>query len=195
MKKLLFVSQCLVFLLYLCACTGIRELPAAELQEIENYLNDDVNNGFICYNTYTRPEEISLRDVFYDGAGVRRNTPLSDEERAYSGDKEYLLSFLSYVTHEDAEKVVREKLGIPMSEVYTSFEKTDGYIASFDKLYYSHSDCQYCFIEVLSGHTDELGRYVIEYQDNSHEEPDFKAVVTLNKVGDIYQFVSNAIIH
>ena len=44
-------------------------LTEQQISELQAFLNDVSNNGF-CWQTYTRPEEVDLWRILYDGARV-----------------------------------------------------------------------------------------------------------------------------
>ena len=172
-----------------------RSITDAEKQELQAYLNDVANNGFVSYcHYYTSPEKIDLSTVFYDGAGVgtRVSDTWSEQEHQAVlnavGINEFYFPVYK-VTRAAVEAVVQEKLGISIDDIESDI--TDGfhYVEAYDAYYSAHSDSNMNPVTITGGKTDNSGLYIIEY-DYSFDT-NKKMIVTLRKTDTGYQFVSN----
>ena len=172
-----------------------RSITDTEKEEIQTYLNDIVNNGFVSYNHYyTSPEKVTLYEVFYNGAGV--GTVVSDtwseqEHQAVLnavGTNEFYIPVYK-VTRAAVEAVVQDKLGISIDDIESDI--TDGfhYVEAYDAYYSAHSDTNLNPVTITGGNTDGAGLYIIEYDYNF--DTNKKTIVTLRKTDTGYQFVSN----
>lgn len=169
----------------------IETLSEERLTEIETYLNDVENNGFVSMNEYTCPEEVSLHDALYNGAGIGARDWSEEEKQEYmeitgqTDEEEAFLWPIFRFPRADLEALILEKLGIPLSE----FELSMTYIEELDAYFTSHTDSSYQTVEVLHGWLEggEGGLYNVSYKlawgKIGH--------VTLRLTKDGYQFVSN----
>lgn len=172
-----------------------RLITDAEKQEIQAYLNDVANNGFVSYcHYYTSPKEIDLSTVFYDGAGVGAMVSDTWGEQEHQavlnavGINEFYIPVYK-VTRVAVEAVVQEKLGISIDDVESDI--TDGfyYVEAYDAYYQAHSDSNLNPVTITGGKNDGAGLYIIEYDYNF--DTNKKMIVTLRKTDTGYQFVSN----
>lgn len=172
---------------------NIKELSETKLNEIETYLNDKENNGFISFNHYTRPEEASLDDILYDCTAGQHHTSWNDAERlawldANGFTEDYFVRPVYRFYRADLETLIQQKLGITLS----ALENDMLYIEEYDAFYdYSHSDSQFQQAEVESGYAE--GDFcVVYYKMRQSESFDYELFrVTLKPTDDSYQFVSN----
>ncbi len=199
------LSVCLLFAMTGCASQGVtsdpdsspaspRPIAVTQTAEIQEYLNDTANNGFIAHNYYTSPEKIDLYYALYDGAGIGTVgiTDWSEQEKqdvlTAAGWDEYHCPPLK-VTRAAFEALVQEKTGLSAKDFERDITQSFHYIEAYDAYYAMHGDTNYDPITVISGETDGDGHYVIEYVSNNDAER--RAIVTLRK-GDVgYQFISN----
>lgn len=159
-------------------------LTEAQITEIEAFLNDSANNGFVgSLNQYTSPQEVDLQLALYDGAGISRSyDELSEEEKQ--------VIFRTPMTHfvfkeADIEAFLQEKVGVSLSEITVGLEAFDNYeeCALYDL---QHTDTNYLEVDVTGGQV-EGDRYSVQYT-----EPYFgDYVVTLIKTESGYRFFSN----
>ena len=170
----------------------IAPLSEERLTEIETMLNDKENNGFVSMNSYSCPEEVSLYNALYDGAGIGVGSwEWTDEEvqdyMAATGWKEMYISVYHY-SREDVEALVQKKLGISLSDLTKDIDLS--YNEKYDAYYHAHSDTQYQPVEVLGGRLEggEGGLYIIDYKIGWG---DGEGRVVLRLTEDGYQFISN----
>ncbi|MBE6926731.1 MAG: hypothetical protein E7461_07800 [Ruminococcaceae bacterium] len=170
-------------------------LTQADLQAIEDFLNDVENNGFVGSNCYTSPSEIELLWVFYDGAGIA--VPLSQWS---DGEAEAVLAatgwedFFNYPTKipaAAANAYLLEKCGTPLSAFNNGTIPGFHYVESYDAYYTMHGDTNRTYITVESGHIDENGHYIIRYAVAYDCPTGDIYTVTLRKTNAGYQFISN----
>ena len=170
-------------------------LSQADLQAIEDFLNDVENNGFIGINCYNSPSEIQLLWVFYDGAGIE--VPLSQWS---DGEAEAVLAatgweeFFNYPTKISAAAAnayLMEKCGAPLSAFNNGTIPGFHYVESYDAYYSMRGDTNRTYITVESGQIDENGLYIISYTVSDGCLTADKYTVTMRKTAKGYQFISN----
>ena len=171
---------------------NIAPLSEERLTEIETYLNAEENNGFVSMNEYSCPEEVSLFDALYGGAGIGVGSWEWTEEEVQDymtaiGWEELYIPVLRF-KREDVEALLQKKLGISLADLTKDVDMR--YIEKYDAYYHAHSDTQYQPVEVLSGWLEggEGGLYIIDYKIGWNDET---GRVTLRSTKDGYQFVSN----
>lgn len=171
---------------------NIAPLSEERLTEIEAMLNDEENNGFVSMNEYTCPEEVSLYDALYNGAGIGVGSwEWTDEEvQEYIADigwEEMYIPVLRFA-RADVEALVQKKLGISIADLTKDIDLS--YSQKYDTYYHAHSDSQYQPVEVLSGWLEggEGGLFIVDYKIGWG---DGKGRVVLKLTKDGYRFVSN----
>ena len=171
---------------------NIEALSEERLTEIETYLNAEENNGFVSMNEYSCPEEVSLFDALYGGAGIGVGSWEWTEEEVQDymtaiGWEELYIPVLRF-KREDVEALLQKKLGISLADLTRDVDML--YIEKYDAYYHAHSDTQYQPVEVLSGWLEggEGGLYIIDYKIGWG---DGKGRVVLKLTKDGYRFVSN----
>lgn len=171
---------------------NIAPLSEERLTEIETHLNAEENNGFVSMNEYSCPEEVSLFDALYGGAGIGVGSWEWTEEEVQDymtaiGWEELYIPVLRF-KREDVEALLQKKLGISLADLTRDIDML--YIEKYDAYYHAHSDTQYQPVEVLSGWLEggEGGLYIIDYKIGWG---DGKGRVVLKLSKDGYRFVSN----
>lgn len=170
----------------------IYQLTPRLRDEIEAFLNDKKNNGFVT-TTYSRPEEISLSWALYDGAGIGVGSwEWTDEEvqdyMAAAGWAEMYTSATRFA-RSDVEALLQKKLGISLTDLTTDVDML--YMEKYDAYYHAHSDTQGQLIEVEDGYLSG-NRYVVHYKTRQSESFPYKyRTVILWIVKDGYQFAYN----
>lgn len=171
---------------------NVAALSEERLKDIESFLNAEENNGFVSMNEYSCPEEVSLYDALYSGAGISVGSwDWSEEEQndylVAAEWEEWYIPVLRF-KREDVEALLQKKLGISVSDLTKDIDML--YIEKYDAYYHAHSDTQYQPVEVLGGWLEggEGGLYIIDYKIGWG---DGKGRVTLRSTKDGYQFVSN----
>ncbi len=170
------------------------EINQDELKAIGDFLNLVENNGFVSYNYYTKPQDVNLKYVFYDGAGIKIEKSDWAEGEAEkvldaTGWDEFFVSPIK-IKFEDADNLLKEKCGISLYD-FGSKPQIEGYIfvEEFNSFYVLRSDTNRCLIEVTDGYIDESGNYIVNYTSPLYQNNDF--TVTLTKTENGYQFISN----
>ena len=218
MKKWMSWLLVAVLLLSLTACgekkpddTNTDEKPAtsraitdAEKAEIQTFLNDPANNGFL-QSAYNAPEQASLYYAFYSGCGVGTfgTTDWTKEEKEdvlyYSHWDDYHTSPLK-IKRTDVEQLVKEKLGVSLEDMatdlnnhffFTNSSSRLFYMETYDAYYLMHDDTNFCSITVTDGAFDGNDGYRIEYTMDPTVPTD--GVVVLKKTDSSFQFFSNAL--
>ena len=171
---------------------NIAPLSEERLTEIETYLNTIEINGFVSMNEYSCPEEVSLFDALYDGAGIGVGSwEWTDEEvqdYIVAAEWEELYTSVMRFAKADVEALLQKRLGISLADLTQDIDML--YIEKYDAYYHAHSDTQYQPVEVLSGWLEggEGGLYIIDYKIGWG---DGKGRVVLKLTKDGYRFVSN----
>lgn len=170
----------------------IAALSAERSDDIEAFLNDEENNGFVSMNEYSRPEEVSLHDALYD-IGVRHGNWTDAQTQAYmkaTGQTDKEKAFLWPVYRHDraeTEALIQKKMGVSITLTQDNMKMR--YIEELDAFFAAHTDTQYQPVRVLHGWSEgNEGRYVIDYEIGYMGRI---ARVTLKPAKDGYQFVSN----
>ena len=169
---------------------NIEALSEKELVAIEAFLNDKENNGFVAFNEYDCPEEVSLHDALYD-IGVRHGDWTEEEIVAYmnaTGQTNREEAFLRVIFRHDrakTEALLQNKLGISITLTVDNMHMR--YIEELDAFFDAHTDSGYRPVHPLCGWT-EGGLYVVDYEIGYSGDA---GRVTLKPTEDGYQFVSN----
>lgn len=169
-------------------------LTEQQISELQAFLNDVSNNGF-CWQTYTRPEEVDLWRILYDGAGFGQEmNEWSEQEQA---DVLAATPWTAYETqcfklkHSDINDFLIRKIGMPLDSIKTGISEISGlhYVEKYDAYYQMHGDTMRCKLRIYNGEVNEEGFYIIQYgeMDGSSE----RFIITLQKTEDDYRFISN----
>lgn len=171
----------------------ILQLTPGQRDEIEAFLNDKENNGFVAWNTYSHPEEVSLSWALYDGAGIGVGSwEWTDEEKqdymAAVGWEEWYTGATRF-KRSDVEALLQKKLGISLSDLTKDIDML--YIEKYDAYYHAHNDTQYQLIEVENGYIG--GDHCVVYYKTRQSEsfPYEYRTVILWITEDGYQFACN----
>lgn len=171
----------------------ILQLTPGQRDEIEAFLNDKENNGFVAWNTYSHPEEVSLSWALYDGAGIGVGSwEWTDEEKqdymAAVGWEEWYTGATRF-KRSDVEALLQKKLGISLSDLTKDIDML--YMEKYDAYYHAHNDTQYQLIEVENGYIG--GDHCVVYYKTRQSEsfPYEYRTVILWITEDGYQFACN----
>lgn len=167
-------------------------LSQAQLEEIQNFLNDSSNNGFVVHNNYTSADEINLNWVFYDGAGISVGIESfsADEKQAVlaaGGWNEFFNPPIK-IKRADANALLLEKCGLSLQDFRDTLYFFV-YVESYDAYYIMHGDMNYSHITVVDGMIDQNNNYVVNYYITDFCKQIY--TVTLRKTDKGYQFISN----
>lgn len=181
--------------LYICKQeTTIQEIENLEFDvsekeknEIEQYINKVENNGF-AYQEYSNVDEIDLRAVLYDGAGIGKQP--TSEEREYIMNTEYngkdVGGDMQKFTKADIENMYNKKT---RSKIEENKEGINLNYCEKYKFYYNiHGDTNYLKINIVEAKKKNDGTYYIKYM-GAIDTDQFKMV--LNKIKNEYVFISN----
>ena len=171
---------------------NVEALSAKKLVEIEAFLSDEENNGFVSMNEYTCPEEVYLYYALYGGAGIGVGSWEWPDEEVQDyltaiGWEEIYVPVLRF-KRGDVEALVQKKLGISLSDLTKDIDLR--YVEKYDAYYHAHSDTNYQTVKVLHGWL-EGGLYVVDYEIGAMGD---MGRVTLKLTKDGYQFISNVAI-
>ena len=163
------------------------ELTNGELKEIEEYLNQKENNGFVSpYNNYTKPNEINLNTIFYDAFLLEggNNSLSEDELNAYKATGKYGDTDIRKVTTEEAKKRFFEKTGETLTNISSRLNWV--YLKQYDAYYTEGGDTGMVDVKCKSGLKNEDGTYEIKINAGNVDE-----TIKLKKKGNTYLFISN----
>ncbi len=171
---------------------SVTEISQDELDEIEEFLNNIENNGFISSNYYDSPEEIDVTLVFYDGAGIKIGL-----NQWADGESDAVLSAMNLdeffvspfkISYSEADEHLKEKCGLSLK----SFGNKIGsftFVDSYNAFYTMRSDTNFMTVSVSDGMIDENGILRVNYTSSFIQDSTF--TVTLRKTENGYQFISN----
>lgn len=161
------------------------ELTAEEQEYFTEFANMKENNGFLL-SQYEEVSKADLNEILYNGAGIESD-PLSEEERkAYEAKAYPVESDITRLTTEQIDAFLQRKAGISMADMEGSLDWV--YLDMWDSYVFQHGDTNFCTF-VCTGGT-RTGK-VFELHLKAAEEYVSDCIVTLEKNGDDYQFVSN----
>ena len=165
-----------------------RQLTLDEVQEFEDYLNRIDNYGFML-SMYESPSEVDLEQVFYVGAGMEVSEMSEAECQAYlkAAGMEEIYTDVTYLTTAQIEGFLQEKLGVSLEDMESTFSWT--YVPEYDSYYHQAGDTNVMSWDCVSGREVAEGIYTLKLDCPYSYEYDCE--VTLKKVGDAYQFISN----
>lgn len=128
-----------------------------QLKKYEKDFNTFEINGFIVStNTYTKPSEIDLEDVFYSGAGF--NNHVSKEEiEEYKKLAKYHETDIVKITTEQAEKLYYYNTGEKLENLKERL-KNWIYIEKYDAYYKEVSDTNFEKVSCIKGVMDEKNK-------------------------------------
>lgn len=165
-----------------------RQLTEEEVQFFEDYVNRADNYGFLL-SMYDSPAQVDLEQVFYSGAGMEQ-APMSAKEReAYlkTTGMEEIYTDVTHLTTAQIEGFLQEKLGLSLQEMESTFSWV--YVPEYDSYYHQAGDTNMLIWDCISGKVVDEEIYTLKVHSLESYVPDCE--VTLQKVGDGYQFVSN----
>lgn len=201
MRRTIFVGFLMVCMA-LCGCANRKaEDPKPILPEdYFAYATDEFRNLALS-SFYDCPEEVDLYDLFYNGVGLEIDE--SDrafvEEAAKEEDSDVEGYDLTKLPVDEMDRILIEYFGIHFQDADLS-SLTNQYYDEENKTYYLvHNDAQMNEIKIKDafyGEDDLLyvvytNSSVYDYYDNKEHLKE--CMVTLKKVGESYQFVSNGL--
>lgn len=205
MKKWLSLIMALAMLVCMTACdakpddnengtTTTTSNQVVQQDTIQTFLNDPANNGFVG-QYYDAPENIKLSAALYDGAGIGvfGTTNWTEQEKqdvlAAAGWDAFHNPPLKLI-RSDVENLVKDKLGLSLSEIKTKLEDSWCYIEKYDAYYVMHGDSNSVAISVVETQYDNNGVYTVKYTAPDAVTPT-TGIVKLLKTDNGFQFLSN----
>lgn len=127
---------------------------AEQLKRYEKDFNSFAINGFVVStNTYNKPSEIDLEEVFYSGAGF--NNEISKEElEEYKKVTKYHETDIVKITTEQAEELYYDNTGEKLQNLKERL-KNWTYIEKYDAYYNEISDTNFESVSCIEGIMNE----------------------------------------
>lgn len=149
---------------------------------------DNMNNMLLS-SEYSKPEEINLYLLFYDGVGMTE-TQVSEDEIAQLTELYSEAAYLDItkVTTEEMDAFLQENLGMSLEESQKTGLDDFFYLEEYDSYYIVHGDTNFKWCTVISGTWKSDDMLTLEYEK---EDEGVRWSVTLQKTDDGYLFVSN----
>ncbi len=205
MKKILFITT-LIILLVGCETESSKreELTTSQLQEFneagffntETVSEYNIANQFLI-SFYDETKDIDLGLTFYNGT-ERPDEPITASEEAailekmgYENDGQGIpIAVLKLEEHKVSE-ILEKYTGLTLNETNKKGLDNYMYFDEFDAYYLVRSDSNYIQeVKFTSGYTIGNNTYLIH--NHIGTDPNCtEAILTLTKVDDSYQFVSN----
>lgn len=137
-----------------------------QLKKYEKDFNTLEINGFIIStNTYTKPSEIDLEQVYYNGAGF--NNEVSKEElEEYKKIRNYYETDIVKITTKQAEKVYYDNTGEKLENLKERL-KNWTYIEKYDAYYKENSDINFEEVYCIKGIMDKQNK-ILKIQLNNN---------------------------
>lgn len=172
-----------------------RKLSADECAELEKFINETGNYGFLL-SIYEKPQDLNAEQVFFAGAGLETSVPSEEEREAYleetGGEKAVNLFRLGATQVND---YLQYRAGVSLDEL--SHTPDWVYLEDYDAYYLCHGDeeTNICEFKVTDAAVQgdfyrvhyAVRRYAADL-DGWHI-PVYEAI--LKKNGDSYRFCAN----
>ena len=172
-----------------------RELSDEECRELQNYINDIGNYGFLL-SVYEKPQDLDAEQAFFTGAGLELMTPTEEEREAYmeeTGEEDTVNLF--GMGAQQVSDYLQYKAGVSLDELTN--QPGWIYLEDFDTYYQCHGDeeTNICEFEVTDAAV-QGDYYRVHYRarrcagdlDGWHI-PVYEAILKRN--GDNYRFCAN----
>lgn len=174
-------------------------LTEAECEEYTNWINEFSNYGFL-FSNWTKPEEIDLWEVFYNGAGISEEATQEqiDSYLARTGQDELYTDFF-VIPKSSMNTFLLEKVGLTYDELIAkgSAGMGDAYDPEMDCFEMQVGDTNYMQFTVESGERNEEGNVSLHYRSAHMWEEEISwiesGVVELVETENGRQFRSNQI--
>lgn len=146
-------------------------------------------NNMLLTSEYRKPEEIDLYQLFYRGI-TDSESNISEEELAALTELDSAAAYLDVVkvTAAEMDGFLKKNLGLGLEQ--TQKKGLDGfyYLENYDSYYLVAGDTNFDWCTVMFGSWEADGKCTLYY---TKEYGGGRWVVTLQKAGDDYLFVSN----
>ncbi len=199
----IFLSIFSLFFIYILNFKFYKKtISKEELNNITNYLNHDLNNGFINH-TYNTSNDIKLSEVLYNNTSVGTIVPKDSEEYKFIVKELYNglppIGDIIKFNLLDIKILYFEKTGLDISEnneqinlkYYSNYleENTNIYQNGTAIYCQNYSDTHYLKVNCISGFIDKNNFYHIKYELVEDTSKNYE--VTLRKTGNNYVFIQN----
>ena len=172
-----------------------RNLSESECLELEKFINDTGNYGFLL-SVYEKPQDLDAEQVFFEGAGLELRVPAEEEREAYleeTGEEMAVNLFRLGATQ--VNDYLQYRAGVSMDEL--SRRPDWVYLEEYDAYYLCHGDeeTNVCDFEVTDAAVQ--GDFYRVHFRVRREAPDLDGwhipvyEVILKKNGDSYRFCAN----
>ena len=172
-----------------------RKLSQEECGELQNYINDTGNYGFLL-SVYEKPQDLNAEQAFFTGAGLELRIPTEEEREAYmeeTGEEDTVN--LVGMSAQQVSDYLQYKAGVSLDELTNQPGWT--YLEDYDTYYQCHGDeeTNICEFEVTDAAV-QGDYYRVHYRarrfagdlDGWHI-PVYEAILKRN--GDNYRFCAN----
>lgn len=201
-KNLVAMALCLTLVLSLtgvsicqtaCAATTKavtpRNLTKKELAKVQTFINRNDSYGFLM-STYTKPANLSLDDLFYNGSGIGKDITDAEKTTLKWTSTEVELDCFK-MTHSAIDNLLKKRTGLTLNQMNKPFTSAC-YLYETDTYYRCVGDTNRTTFKCISGRLNKYGNYVIT--SASKDATYYKKFVTvLKKTSTGYQFRSNKI--
>ena len=172
-----------------------RKLSEEECKELQNYINDIGNYGFLL-SVYEKPQDLNAEQVFFTGAGLELMTPSEEEREAYmeeTGEEDTVNLF--GMGAQQVSDYLQYKAGVSLDELTNQPGWT--YLEDYDTYYQCHGDeeTNICEFEVTDAAV-QGDYYRVHYRARRYAKdldgwhiPVYEVILKRN--GDNYRFCAN----
>lgn len=200
MKKLIKITGSLTLTVVLASVIlifpGCRTASDALSEEEIAMFNTEFFNGGtnnmnnrLLSSEYSKPDEIDLFQLFYNGAGGALDQVSEDELSMLTelcSEAQYL--DIVKVTADEMDAFLQEKLGIGLEETQKTGLDSFYYLEDYDGYYLIVGDSNFDWCTVTSGTWESDSKLTLEYEK---EYEGGRWIVTLQKNDGGYLFISN----
>lgn len=191
LHEIIFVLFFILLMLSGCqvGSTPLSEEEIATLNtEFFNGGTDNINNMFLS-SEYSKPEEIDLFQLFYNGIGQNEVHISTNELNMLTNlNKEAPYLDIVKVTEDEMDTFLLKNLGIGMEDTQKTGLENFYYLKEYSSYYLIVGDTNFQWCTIISGTQGPNNQLVLEYIKDQEED---RWVVTLQKKDDGYLFVSN----
>ena len=172
-----------------------RKLSDEECLELQNYINETGNYGFLL-SVYEKPQDLDAEQAFFIGAGLELRIPTEEEREAYmeaTGGEETVNLF--GMSAQQVTDYLQYKAGVSLDEL--THQPGWIYLEDYDTYYQCHGDeeTNVCEYEVTDAAV-QGDFYRVHYRNRRYARnldgwhiPVYEAILKRN--GDNYRFCAN----
>jgi hypothetical protein len=172
-----------------------RKLSDEECLELQNYINETGNYGFLL-SVYEKPQDLDAEQAFFIGAGLELRIPTEEEREAYmeaTGGEETVNLF--GMSAQQVTDYLQYKAGVSLDEL--THQPGWIYLEDYDTYYQCHGDeeTNVCEYEVTDAAV-QGDFYRVHYRNRRYARnldgwhiPVYESILKRN--GDNYRFCAN----